>query len=132
MIGRLVKMKGLNRRILAVDRLNVLFLEEHEIDGTMVTNVHFTNGKWVTCGLPLDEAEAVLYSASIEKNIEDGEETRQIDRWKRMAKERAESQKEIDEALRSFAPNMKSKSYSKETLPDGSGKLTIHFEPSVE
>jgi hypothetical protein len=113
MIGRLVKMKGLNRRTIAVDKHSVHYLEEHEIDGTFVTNVHFSNGKWATAGLPLDEAEAILYSATNESESEIEDEKKQIERWKRMGKARAEAQKEIDEALRSFAPGMKKKSYSK-------------------
>lgn len=128
MIGRMVKLRGLNRRMLAVDRHSVIFLDENELDGNLVTNVHFGNGKWVTAALSLDETEASLVLTDTpEKEAE--EDKKQIDKWKRMARGRAEAQREVDEALRQAGPDLKMKSYTKETLPDGSGKLVIFYEP---
>lgn len=130
-----VKLKGLNRRSISVETLNILYLEEHEIDGVIVTNIHFTNGRWVTAGLPLDEAQAMLSKDVINKDSngeEEHAEQRRLDSWRRMAKMRAEAQKEINEALALIGPGLKSKSYTKEVMPDGSGKLVIYYEPGEE
>lgn len=130
MISRnFVKLKGLNRRLIAVDVYQVNFLEEHEIDNRIVTNVHFTNGKWVTAGLSLDETAAMLTAPQKE---EDAEYKKDLTRWREMATSRAKAQKEVNEALALIGPNLKHKSYHKEVLPDGSGRLVIEFEPRPE
>lgn len=133
MFYKLIKMRGLNRRMVAVKRSEVLFLEENELDGNMVTNVHFPNGRWVTAALSLDETEALLNPEIIESEEEKNREKKQLESWKRMAKLRAESQKEIDEAIRGAdLIGVKSVSYKKEQQPDGSGILTIIYEPRTD
>ena len=100
---KFVTLKGLNRRLISVDTLQVNFLEEHDIDGTLVTNIHLGNGKWVTAGLPLEETLAMLSADILEKNEDEEEkkrEQKQLDSWRRMARARAESQKEINGSAR--------------------------------
>lgn len=127
----LVKLNGLNRRTISVCAMHILFLEEHELEGNLVTNVHFSNGKWATASHPLDEVQALVSKSPFEKSEEDveKEDNEQIERWRRQAKARRKAQLEVDEALRLAGPSLKSKSYHKEEFADGSGKLTIHFEP---
>lgn len=128
------KIKGLNRRMLAVDPIQISFFEEHEIDGTIVTNIHLGTGKWVTAGVTLDEAVAVFSEDIIDKHpdvtaLEAKEDQVRLNKWRSHAKARAEIQKEVNEALALIGPQLRSKSYHKETLPDGSGRMVIEYEP---
>ena len=129
-----VKMKGLNRRTIAVVKAHVNFLEEQEIDGTIVTNVHFTNGRWATAGHPLTEVEALLSHEGSETAEEQGREKKQLESWRRLARGRAEAQREVNEALALAGPALLRKVeelQQKGTMPDGSGRLVIQFEPTA-
>lgn len=127
---RIVKMNGMNKRIVAVDPHQVLFLEEHELNGELVTNVHFNNGKWATSTHPLNEIAALIMpSKEIENEAEIAREQSQLASWRRMAKLRKETQMEIAAELLKIGPKLKSKGYHKEEFPDGSGRLTIDYEP---
>jgi hypothetical protein len=127
-----VTIRGLNNRLISVDAAQVQWLEEHRIDELLVTNIHFTNGKWTTAGLSLNETFACLSYEPSEDEKEKKEEKEQLSRWRMMAKSRAEAQREIDEALRHVGTDLRHKSYHKEEFPDGSGKLVVHYEPRKE
>ena len=125
--GRRIRLRGLNRRKISVDTLNILFLEEHELDGTLCTNVHFGNGKWVTSALSLDEVEALLDSDDDKASKE------QVDMWKKRARERVEMDTEIEEIKRQIGEeftNMKNKSFHRQKYPDGSYEFKIILEPA--
>lgn len=118
---RMVKMMGLNGRMLAIDSAHVLFLEEHSLDGKLCTNVHFTNGKWITSGLSLDQAEALLS----DKEYKESEERRK--RWSDSAREQAQYKGEIDAIVRQLVVDQKPTTTKKEMNPDGSFRYVLEF-----
>lgn len=134
MFGSFKKVLGLNRRCLMIRSSEVRYLAEHELDGKLATNIHFADGTWVTAGLTLDETYATLFHepSEDEEKAEEIENAKKLKSWRSMAMERAKIQREVDEAVRSMAgESLKCKSYSKHTMPDGSGKLEIFYEPEA-
>lgn len=125
-LGKAVKLLGLNRRQVAVDPYNVLFLEEAEIDGKLVTNVHFGNGRWVTTAHSLDEALATLQTKD-----EQDSETR-IKEWKDRAKATREATAEVDAVMRAIDVKGKIQRYHTEVGADGSRRIEIFLEPIPE
>jgi len=120
-----VRLRGLNRRLLSVCTDNILFLEEAELDGNLITNVHFHNGKWVTSALSLNEVESLLDSASDEISAA------QRERWAKIARERALADAEINEITKKVADKVagfERKSWNITNLPDGTMKAEIIFE----
>jgi hypothetical protein len=118
----LIKIAGLNRRMIAVDRAQVVFLEEHEINNQLCTNIHFANTRWVTSSLTLDEVEALL------SDDEHKESDERLKRWREQARERAEYQAEIDTITRSLMVTRKPSATRKEVNSDGSFKFVLEFE----
>jgi hypothetical protein len=129
---RLVKLKGLNGRQIAVTTHNITYLGEVDNDGKLVTNVHYHNGSFITAALPLDECVAMLYES--DPTDEDAEkEKADMARWRRQAIARAQIQREVDAVVRAAiggdSDMYKKAGYFVETGPDGSKRITVTLDP---
>jgi hypothetical protein len=129
MIKKIRKLKGLNKRPIAIDVYNVIFLEEHELDGNLCTNVHFSNGKWVTAALSLDEVCATM------SNQEDDDSEEQQKIWRENAIAKRKLQQEVDLAYRVGGlsrDDFQSVHSSSRTDPDGKTVLTVTLTPKEQ
>lgn len=83
--------KALNGKQVALpERLNVTYIEESDIDGKLVSNIHFDNGRWVTVAHSCGECVAIF------KEGQTNEEKNRIEKWKEQARARKEAQIEIE------------------------------------
>lgn len=129
MVPTFIELIGLSNKAVFVDRTNVLYLEETDVNGTVATNLHFTNGRWVTIALAAKEIAAVVENSNpvkpetlAEKKI----------RWMDEMKIRREVQLEIDAAIKESL--LESSEWNKvnhmvETRPDGSKAIHVILEP---
>lgn len=122
-----IKLNGLNKRLVSVHNNGVLFTEEHEIDGRIVTNIHFDNGKWVTVAHSLDEVEALF------NDYENKESEELTKKWREQAKQKMLLRKQMDDAIREMESQgvkmPKPKHIRSEKNPDGSMVVTLVYEP---
>ncbi len=129
MFGKLVKLKGLNGRQIAVDPTYVDHLTELDTDGRLHTNVHFHNGRFVTAAVPLDEALAVLR----DKGEQDSEED--LARLRKRAESRRRAELEAQAAVTACGIDMerfKRAGYEVADMADGSKRIVVTLAPKPE
>lgn len=126
---RSVRFNGLNKRTVFVDPLQVQFLEDHEIDGRIACNIHFTTGRWITVAHTAAEVNALLTDKDSNRQEE---EKAEVTRFRDRARARVQFQKEIDEALRQAQEEgieiPKATSTRSEKMPDGSIIMTLTYD----
>ena len=124
-----VILRGLNKRLIAVEKHSIVFLEEAEINGDLVTNIHFTNTRWVTCGLSLNEVETLLEKP---EEMQEAEREARVQQWREQAKAKRLFDEEIDEIKRRVAAEFKGmKNTRAETKinADGSKTYSLTYYP---
>lgn len=121
--GQLIKFPGVDGHSVAVDKHHVYYLEGAAVAGEPVTNIHMSNGRWVTARGSLDEVAAVLADRNAQDSEQSMEEHRQQARFRRQARA------EVDAVMRAINYEAKPKEWGVETLPDGRRKVTAYLEP---
>lgn len=131
MLGRdMVLLNGSDGHQVVVDKLQVVFIEEITIQGNKVSNVHFTNTRWVTVSMSVAEVMATL---GFDQQGTDDEDAKHIERLKKEAKMRRKFSLAAQEAIQEsglFVDGHKKLSHHIETQADGTRKITIVLEPA--
>jgi hypothetical protein len=126
MLGHMIKLKGLNNRQIAFYRLQVNFLEEYEIDGRLVTNIHMSNGKWLTANHSLEEVHASLGH----KETQDDED--QLNKWRKLAEWKRKAKLDAEAAIRASCLDLGTYKIGQHTITenaDGSRLIKVLVEP---
>lgn len=123
MFGQLIKFPGVDGHNLAVDKHHVLFLEGAAVAGEPVTNIHMTNGRWVTARGSLDEIAAVLCDTRAQ------DDEKRLEEHRAEARARRRARAEVDAVMRAVNYTPKCNEWGVETLPDGRRKVTAVIDP---
>lgn len=120
---KMVTMRGLDKKLIAVRPANVLFLDESSLNDNPVCNVHFANGKWVTAGLCINEVISTL-EAPVKEDEQKDREAR-MEGWRATSRAKREMDLETKAAMKELDVKGKRRSYHSEQLPDGTVKVEI-------
>lgn len=120
---RLIKFPGVDGHSVAVDKHHIYFLEGAAVAGEPVTNIHMSNGRWVTARGSLDEVAAVLSDTQAQ------DDEKQDEDYRRHARLRRQARAEVDAVMRAINYRPECKEWGVETLPDGRRRVTAYLEP---
>lgn len=123
MLGDLIKFPGVDGHSIAVDKHHVYFLEGAAVAGEPVTNIHMSNGRWVTARGSLDEVAAVLSDTKAQ------DDEKRLEGYRRDARARRQARAEVDAVMAAINYRPEVKEWGVEGLPDGRRKVTAYLEP---